>query len=115
MNCDSEYNCIADFPIEEARALQVHKWYLSEQAGYDVGEAAAIRDWLERFAIKWRHNRLERELKQQRREMEKHRWIESEKAHCDLGSEAYRDWILRYAAAWREWYRNKENEGVAAE
>ena len=105
-NC--EYICLADFPRAERRAVQVHKWFLSERAGYDVGENFAIRDWLEHFAAEWRHHRLVTELGHQQREMEKHRWIESEKASRDLGSEAYRDWILRYAAAWREWYRNHD-------
>ena len=41
------------------------------------------------------------ELKQyldlQRREIERHKWIESEKAGRDLGMDAAIDWILKYA------------------
>ena len=33
-----------------------------------------------------------------------HRWIESEKAGHDLGRAAALDWVLKYAAQWREWY-----------
>ena len=36
--------------------------------------------------------------------MEKHKWIESEKAGKDLGEPAFLDWILKYAAIFRkEW------------
>lgn len=37
-------------------------------------------------------------------EMKKHAWIESEKAGHDVGAEAMRDWVYKYAAAFRkEW------------
>jgi hypothetical protein len=36
--------------------------------------------------------------------MEIHKWIESEKACCDLGDEALQDWICKYAERFRrEW------------
>jgi hypothetical protein len=41
---------------------------------------------------------LRRYLELQDREIEKHKWIESEKAGRDLGSEAVIDWIHKYAA-----------------
>ncbi len=36
-------------------------------------------------------------LEIQSREIERHKWIESEKAGKDLGMDAVIDWILRYA------------------
>ena len=42
----------------------------------------------------------------QREEMEKHKWIESEKACCDLGCKSLSDWVNRhskkFAAYWRK-------------
>jgi hypothetical protein len=35
-------------------------------------------------------------------EMEKHKWIESEKAGHDLGDAAHMDWVIKYAAKFRE-------------
>lgn len=35
-------------------------------------------------------------------EIEKHKWIESEKAGHDLGEVARIDWIVKYAAKWSE-------------
>lgn len=40
---------------------------------------------------------LKRYLELQQREIERHKWIESEKAGRDLGLDAVIDWILRYA------------------
>lgn len=38
--------------------------------------------------------------------MEKHKYIESEKAGKDLGDSAFLDWIIKYAASFREeWER----------
>ena len=35
-------------------------------------------------------------------EMKKHKWIESQKAGRDLGEEAVRDWVNRFAQAFRD-------------
>lgn len=44
-------------------------------------------------------------------EMEKHKWIESEKAGRDLGQEAYFDWIARYARLWRDSWKQRKKGG----
>jgi PIN domain nuclease of toxin-antitoxin system len=38
------------------------------------------------------------------KEIEIHKWIESEKAGCDLGDRACLDWIKNHAKAYREYY-----------
>lgn len=43
-----------------------------------------------------KHNQMQIE------EMEKHKWIESEKAGYDLGEAARIDWVKKYAAKFRE-------------
>lgn len=47
-----------------------------------------------------------------RKEAEKHRWLESEKAGRDLGQEAVLDWSRHY---WRYWYRERWIEHLAGE
>jgi len=48
-----------------------------------------------------RYSDIEMDLKEylelQRREIDRHKWIESEKAGRDLGTDAVIDWILKYA------------------
>ena len=46
---------------------------------------------------------LYKEFLAEREEILCHKWIESEKAGCDIGFErALIDWILKYRSAWRE-------------
>ncbi len=90
---------------EERLAIETHKYFLSCEAGRDVGMAYAIAHWLVHYAAKWRHEQLRKELTEQWKEIEKHKWIESEKAGVDLGDTAAMDWIKRHAAEWRRWRR----------
>lgn len=50
------------------------------------------------------HDEFVKYLADQRVEMEKHKWIESEKAGHDLGNTAVMDWIKKYAKRFREEY-----------
>ena len=51
------------------------------------------------------HNATEDEIletnRAQQEEMEKHKWLESERAGCDIGKTAYLEWIRKYAEEWR--------------
>jgi hypothetical protein len=50
-----------------------------------------------------KNSMLYKEFLAEREEILCHKWIESEKAGCDIGFErALIDWILRYRSAWRE-------------
>jgi hypothetical protein len=49
-------------------------------------------------------------LEIQSREIERHKWIESEKAGKDLGMDAAIDWILKYAAAFSDHLSQSEHE-----
>lgn len=100
-----------DFQSGELDAISEHKYYLSQEHGRDVGFEAAKEDWLLHQARRWRREREESRMRQmldmQRQEINRHKWIESEKAQRDLGAEAVFDWINRYAAQWREWYERE--------
>lgn len=43
-------------------------------------------------------------MEDQVKEIEKHKWIMSEKAGRDLGNEACKDWICKYAKQFREFW-----------
>jgi len=93
----------------ELREIERHKYFLSMDRGYDVGWETAKADWLANFADAWRAERQRHLLAMQREEISKHCWIESEKAHCDLGQQAKIDWIRKYAARFREWYEFEQD------
>jgi hypothetical protein len=96
-----------EFTPEERKAIETHKYYLSKEAGLNVGMAYAIAHWLVYYAPAWRHERLRRDLEDQWMEIEKHKWIESERAGTDLGYHAAMDWIKKHAANWLR--RRQEN------
>ncbi len=50
---------------------------------------------------------LKEYLEIQTREIERHKWIESEKAGRDLGMDAVIDWILKYADVFSDQYFQK--------
>ena len=50
------------------------------------------------------HDEFVQFLADQRVEMEKHKWIESEKVGHDLGNSAVMDWIRKYAKKYRDKY-----------
>jgi predicted component of type VI protein secretion system len=39
---------------EQHRQILMHKWYLSQRAGHDVGEELAALDWVSKHAGAWR-------------------------------------------------------------
>jgi hypothetical protein len=45
-------------------------------------------------------------LELQNVEIEKHKWIESEKAGRDLGADAVIEWIMKYADRFSDHYRS---------
>lgn len=96
------------FSPAEARAIEVHKYYMSLEAGYDVGLETAVVNWVMHYSGSWRQARLQEELDAQRSEIQRHKWIESERAGQDLGQMAVQDWIVRYAAEWRRWREQQE-------
>jgi hypothetical protein len=46
-------------------------------------------------------------LKIQAQEIERHKWIESEKAGRDLGKDAVIDWIMKYADRFSDQYKQQ--------
>lgn len=99
------------FTKAELREIERHKYYLSQQRGYDVGFDCAADDWLARFGPEFNRRQLDRMLSLQREEIARHVWIESQK-HCrDMRREASIDWVQRYAAAWRRWYDATHGDG----
>ena len=103
MDQDNFEQCCKEFTADEWQALEVHRYYLSERAGHDVGIVKTVEDWLQHHSAAWRKERLQKDLADQATEILKHKWIESEKAGTDLGSAAALDWVKKHAGEWRRW------------
>ena len=53
---------------------------------------------------------LKKYLKIQAQEIDRHKWIESEKAGRDLGTEAVIDWIMKYADRFSDQYEQHRSD-----
>jgi hypothetical protein len=100
-------NCVLS--RAEQLAVESHRTKLSHERGVDVSEDDALADWQQHHAVRWREEWQRNYLAEQRAEIERHKWIESEKAGHDLGRDAVLDWISKNAAAWRSWYEARES------
>lgn len=57
---------------------------------------------MEDFMSDEEYEKLKQYMADQIKEIEIHKWLESEKANRDLGEEAVKDWIKKHAAEFRE-------------
>jgi hypothetical protein len=100
--------------VAELREIEKHKYFMSLARKEDVGFEAAKADWLANYADAWQRQRQSEMLRLQRDEINRYKWIESEKSGKDLGRQAVFEWINKYAASWRDWY-NREFDAETPE
>ncbi len=91
----------------EQHAVFEYRARLEQRYGRDVSFDDALELWLENEAVAWREQRQRACMARQREEINRHKWIESEKAGRDLGKEAVMDWITNNAASWRKWFEQE--------
>jgi hypothetical protein len=94
----------------EFRAVLQHQSQLAEARGAEVSFQEALDDWDQHHALHWREERQREYLMLQREEIQRHKWIESEKARRDLGAQAVLDRIGTYAESWRAWYEREHDD-----
>lgn len=94
----------------EKSAVEMHRREMEAATGCPCDQDTALEDWLKHHAVKWRERWQAEYLAAQRAEIERYKWIESEKACCDLGRGAVLNWIQNHAAAWRMWYEQEHGE-----
>jgi phosphotransferase system HPr (HPr) family protein len=86
----------------EFKAIEEHKYFLSQQRGAEVSIEEAIEDFLKRFAEAWRQEKLRRDNLQQRQEIERHKYYRSMEEGRDIGrAVAATEWCEKYAPIWR--------------
>jgi len=69
----------------ELKAIEEHKYYLSQQRGTEVSIEEAIEDFVQHFAEDWRQEKLRRDNLEQRDEIEKHKYLRSMAEGRDIG------------------------------
>lgn len=56
------------------------------------------------------YKNMKQYMSDQIKEMEIHKWIESERANRDLGEEALRDWIKKHAEEFRKKWEEEHKD-----
>ncbi len=96
----------------ELRAIQEHKYFLSENRGVEVTIEEAIADFIENIAADWRRERLRRDNLDQREEIERHKYLRSLQEGHDIGRQsAAEEWCQKYAHIWRAERESLEKNG----
>lgn len=96
----------------ELRAVEEHKYFLSQQRGHEVTLEEATADFLARFAQAWRQEKLLNDNRDQRSEIEKHRYFRSMEEGRDIGRAAAAvEWCEKYAHIWRAERESLERNG----
>ena len=96
----------------ELRAVEEHKYFLSQKRGAEVTIEEAITDFIDHFAEDWRKEKLRRDNEQQRQEIEKHKYLRSVEEGRDIGRRsAAEEWCEKYAHIWRTEQESLERNG----
>lgn len=96
----------------ELKAIEEHKYYLSQRRGTEVTIEEAIADFVQNYAADWRNEKLRRDNQEQRQEIEKHKYLRSLQEGRDIGkTSAAEEWCQKYAHIWRAEHESLERNG----
>jgi len=101
-----------DLTPPELNAVLKHLEEMEKSEQRKILFEEALADWMKSISKAWERSKFNEDMEAQRKEIEKHRWIESEKAGKDIGaSKAAEDWIANYAPIWRKERESLERNG----
>lgn len=96
----------------ELKAIEEHKYYLSQKRKTEVTIEEAIADFIKNYAKDWRNEKLRRDNLAQREEIEKHKYLRSLEEGRDIGkSSAAEEWCQKYAHIWRAEHESLDRNG----
>ena len=96
----------------ELKAIEEHKYFLSQKRRAEVTIEEAIADFIEHFEADWQREKLRRDNQEQRLEIEKHKYFRSMEEGRDIGkSSAAEEWCQKYAHIWRAERESLERNG----
>jgi phosphotransferase system HPr (HPr) family protein len=96
----------------ELKAIEEHKYFLSQQRGAEVTIEEAIANFIEHVEADWQREKLRRDNQEQRQEIEKHKYFRSMEEGRDIGKQsAAEEWCQKYAHIWRAERESLERNG----
>jgi hypothetical protein len=103
---------LRDYPLSEQRAILVHRYFLGIEWKREPSLADTLASWEARFAQEWRRKKAMLDVAAQLKEIERHKYLMSERNARDVGwEEAAKDWIITHAGAWRDWWERQPHSG----
>ena len=101
-----------DLIPSELGAIETHKYFLSEKQGREVSFDEAMIDFIQNYKDDFLSKKLFEDNQKQHQEIQRYKWIESEKAGHDIGrAKAAMEWIEKYGCIWREERESLEKNG----
>ncbi len=96
----------------ELQAILEHRRTMSVAHGVPVSLEEAIEHFIEHYEFDWMQEKQRWDLAEQRREIEKHKYLRSEKEGRDIGrARAAEEWCAKYAHIWRAEHESLERNG----
>jgi len=96
----------------ELAAIMQHKYFLSIERSAEVTLEEATLDFMDRYMEAFRREQTRLHNQAQVQEIEKFRWLESERKGHDIGQEtAAQTWREKYAALYRQECESLEKNG----
>src|SRR5260221_3109669 len=105
-------NPAVNLTAAELKAVEEHKYFLSQSRGREVTIEEAIADFVKHYEDDWRREKLRRDNLAQREEIERHKYLRSQEVGHDIGrSSAAAEWCGKYAHIWRAEHESLEENG----
>jgi len=96
----------------ELQAILDHKRSMAVVQGHEISLEEAIEHFIEHYELDWMREKQRRDLAEQRHEIEKHKYLRSEKVGHDIGkARAAEEWCEKYAPIWRSEHESLERNG----
>ena len=110
---ETDHPRLARYWPSERRAILAHRFYLGLEGECRISVEFAIQSWESGPSREWRADKARRDGKQQKREIERHKYLLSQEIGHDVGWDAAaEDWVIRHAAAWRVWWEEQPDAGA---
>jgi hypothetical protein len=101
---------LADMIRSQREEIEKHRWIESEKTGRDIGWERAAKEWKQKYFVEWKRfvrarggqHPFAEILWSQQEEIERYKWIESEKKGHDIGwRRAVMEWQQRHYPEWK--------------
>ena len=99
--------------LSERRAILAHRFSLSLELKRDATVEETLKSWESGVCTAWRRRKMRLDGQEQLRQIERHKYLVSQKLGYDIGWEAAaQDWIDHHAATWRAWWETQPESGA---